>query len=123
MFHADGSIAEPPIALCEVQAYVYAAKLGASHLSRALGDEQASTRLHAEATDLREKFERDFWCEELGIYALALDGKKRPCHVRSSNAGHCLFAGIASPERARRTAATLFEPCFFGGWGIRTLAS
>src|SRR5216110_761787 len=84
VFHSDGAIAEPPIALCEVQSYVYGAKMAAARLSRALGDEATSLRLEAEAANLRETFERAFWCEELGIYALALDGKKRPCQVRAS---------------------------------------
>jgi glycogen debranching enzyme len=123
VFHSDGEIAEPPIALCEVQGYVYAAKMAAERLSRAVGDEAYSSRLAIEAATLRRKFDDAFWCEELGIYALALDGKKRPCRVRSSNAGHCLFTGIATSERARDIASSLFEPCFFGGWGIRTVAA
>jgi glycogen debranching enzyme len=123
VFHSDGTIAEPPIALCEVQAYVYAAKVAASRLSRVLGDEAGGLRLETQAAALRKKFDRAFWCEELGTYALALDGSKRPCRVRTSNAGHCLLTGIASTEHARTIAATLFEPCFFSGWGIRTLAS
>ncbi len=79
-----------------------------------------SARLAQEAELLRERFEAAFWCEELGTYALALDGAKRPCRVRTSNAGHALFAGIAAPERARRVAATLMSPDSFSGWGIRT---
>jgi len=123
VFHSDGTIAQPPIALCEVQGYIYAAKMAAARLSRALGDEATGSRLEAEAAETRKKFERAFWCEDLGTYALALDGNKRPCQVRSSNAGHSLFSGIASAEHARKTAATLFESDFFSGWGIRTLAS
>ena len=127
VFHADGTLAVPPIALCEVQGYVYAAKLAAAHLSSELGDEKISKQLESQAATLREKFEEVFWCEDLGIYALALDGKKHKrqgvCRVRSSNAGHCLFAGIASPERARKTAESLLERDFFSGWGIRTLAT
>jgi glycogen debranching enzyme len=123
VFHADGSLAEPPIALCEIQGYVYAAKLAASRLSYALGDRSACAQLESEAVQLREKFENAFWCEGLGTYALALDGKKRPCRVRTSNAGHCLYTGIAGPERGKKTAQTLLEPSFFSGWGIRTLAA
>src|SRR5690606_30506290 len=78
--------------------------------------------LEREATRLRERFEELFWDEELGTYVLALDGDKRPCRVRTSNAGHCLFAGIASPERARRVASCLTDPGSFSGWGVRTLA-
>ncbi len=123
VFHADGSLAEPPIALCEVQGYAYAAKMAAAHLSRALGDDHTSAELEKRARALQEQFEAAFWCEDLGIYALALDGKKRACRVRSSNAGHCLFTGIAGREHAHRTAQTLFDPDFFSGWGIRTVAS
>src|SRR5947208_15530108 len=123
VFHADGSLALPPIALCEVQGYVYAAKKAAARLSRALGNEKDGDRLESEAAQLRERFENAFWCEDLGIYALALDKEKRACRVRSSNAGHSLFSGIASLEHGTRTARTLLEPYFFSGWGIRTLAS
>jgi glycogen debranching enzyme len=122
IFHADGSSAEGPIALCEVQAYVYAAKLGASRIAAALGHAGTSERLAREASALRDRFEAAFWCEEIGTYALALDGRKRPCRVRTSNAGHALFAGIASPDRALRVAETLMSPDSFSGWGIRTLA-
>jgi glycogen debranching enzyme len=123
VFHADGSLAEPPIALCEVQGYVYAAKMAAAYLGRALGDEAKSAELEKQAALLQEKFDEAFWCEDLGIYALALDGNKRPCRVRASNAGHCLFTGIASREHAHRTAQTLLDAGLFSGWGIRTVAS
>ena len=123
VFHADGKIAEPPIALCEVQGYVYAAKLAASRLARALGDKDHCCTLEVQAETLRTQFEEKFWCEDLGTYALALDGNKRPCRVRASNAGHCLYTGIVSPERAQRVAETLVSPDFFTGWGIRTVAT
>ncbi|HEX3103783.1 MAG TPA: amylo-alpha-1,6-glucosidase [Terriglobales bacterium] len=127
VFHANGALAVPPIALCEVQGYVYAAKLAAAHLSSELGDEKTCRELESQASTLRRKFEEAFWCEDLGTYALALDGKKRKgqgvCRVRASNAGHCLFTGIASPEHARKTAETLLQADFFSGWGIRTLAT
>ena len=121
--HADGSLAEGAIALCEVQAYVFAAKRGAAHLARHFGDHQLCHRLEEQAETLRRNFERSFWMEDLGTYALALDGAKRPCRVASSNAGHVLFCGIASPERARRVAALLLGETMFSGWGIRTLGS
>jgi glycogen debranching enzyme len=121
VFHADGKIAEPPVALCEVQGYVYAAKLAAAKLSRVLGDVECSCALEVQAETLRTRFEEAFWCEDLGTYALALDGRKRPCRVRASNAGHCLYSGIASPERGRRVAETLLGNEFYTGWGIRTL--
>ncbi len=123
IFYADGKIAEPPIALCEVQGYVYAAKLAAARLTRMLGDVTGCSELEVQAENLRTKFEEAFWCEDLGTYALALDGKKRPCRVRASNAGHCLYTGIVSPERARRVVETLMNAESFTGWGIRTLAS
>jgi len=122
IFHADGSGAEGPIALCEVQAYVFAAKQAAARLATTLNQADISNRLAKEAVNLRERFEAAFWCEDISTYALALDGAKRPCRVRASNAGHALFAGIAAPERAHRVARTLMSPDSFSGWGIRTLA-
>jgi len=123
VFHADGSSAEAPIALCEVQGYVYAAKLAAAKLSAALGNTTLSSALKSQAEALREKFESAFWCDDLSTYALALDKNKAPCRVRSSNVGHCLFSGIVSPERGRRAATTLMHSDSFSGWGVRTLAS
>ena len=123
VFHADGSLAEPPIALCEVQAYVYDARRRAAALADALGDGARATALRDSAERMRRAFEDRFWIERFGTYALALDGHKTPCAVRSSNAGHCLFGGIASPERARRVAEQLVGPEMFSGWGIRTIAS
>jgi glycogen debranching enzyme len=121
VFHENGEPAEGPIALCEVQGYVYAAKIAAAALSRVLGDNERAARLTNEAKALQEQFEQKFWCEDLSTYALALDGQKRPCRVVSSNAGHCLFAGIAGPARARRVAASLTNEDCFSGWGIRTI--
>jgi glycogen debranching enzyme len=123
VFHADGSPAEAPVALCEVQGYCYAARRDAAVLALALGKEQRASELASQAANLQARFEREFWCEGLGMYALALDGHKRPCRVRASNAGQCLFTGIASPERARRVAETLMSEAMFSGWGVRTLAS
>jgi glycogen debranching enzyme len=87
-----------------------------------LGRREIARRLDADARLLAERFEESFWCEELGTYALALDGDKKPCKVRSSNAGHLLFSGMIREERARRVAADLLRPHFFTGWGIRTVA-
>jgi glycogen debranching enzyme len=123
IFHRDGRLAEGPIALCEVQGYVYGAKRHASVLAEALGLPQRAADLTAQAEALRLKFESHFWCAELSTYALALDGAKRPCEVVSSNAGQVLFTGIASPERAQQVAQTLLSPKLFGGWGIRTIGS
>ncbi len=123
VFHDNGELAEPPIALCEVQGYVYAAKLAAARLTRVLGNADQCCELEVQAESLRTRFEDQFWCNDLGTYALALDGHKKPCRVRTSNAGHCLFTEIASPERARRVAEMLMSEIFFTGWGIRTVAS
>ena len=122
IFHADGRLAEGAIALVEVQAYVYAAKRMAARCARRLGHDFAADRLDAEAARLAERFEAAFWCPDLETYALALDGSKEPCCVRTSNAGQVLFTGIAEPDRAARVAADLLEPRFFSGWGIRTVA-
>ena len=121
VFHADGTLAEGPIALCEVQAYVFAAKQAAAAIAQALGEEAGGYDREAEV--LRQRFEDRFWLDELGCYALALDGRKQPCRVLSSNAGHALFAGIASPERAARLARLFTDRRFFSGWGIRTIAA
>src|SRR5439155_13882385 len=91
IFHADGKLAHAPVALCEVQGYVYAAKRGAATLAELLGDKDRASALLEQANALRECFEKAFWCEDIGTYALALDGSKQPCRVRGSNAGHCLF--------------------------------
>jgi glycogen debranching enzyme len=122
VFHADGSPAEGPIALCEVQAYVFAARRRAAELASALGLVDDAARQLAAAERLRLAFEERFWSESLGTYALALDGARGPCLVRTSNAGHCLMGALAAPERAERIAAGLLGPDLFSGWGVRTLA-
>jgi glycogen debranching enzyme len=122
IFHADGALAETPIALCEVQGYVFAAKLGLSDVAKALGKEDVAAELSAQAVELAARFETAFWQEDLGTYALALDGAKRPCRVRSSNVGHCLYTGIANRKHALRASQTLFAEHSFSGWGIRTIA-
>ena len=123
VFHADGSLAQGPIALCEVQGYVYAARLAMATIGRRLGHDEIAAAQEKKAEALRLAFEAAYWCEEIGTYALALDGQKRPCRVRSSNAGHLLLAGIVSPDRARRLADGFMSNAFFSGWGIRTIAS
>ncbi|HEY5752712.1 MAG TPA: amylo-alpha-1,6-glucosidase [Chthoniobacterales bacterium] len=123
VFHADGNLAEAPIALCEVQGYVFEGKRLAAQIAAALGRKDISVELEQAAKQLKDRFQRKFWCEELGTYALALDVKKRPCRVRSSNAGHPLFSGLAAPAHAARIAETLLGGDFFGGWGIRTVAT
>jgi glycogen debranching enzyme len=123
VFHADGALAEPPIALCEVQGYAYAAWVGAAALARTLGKNDRGNALTGKAIELKRRFESAFWCEDIGTYALALDHQKRPCRVRSSNAGQTLFTGIAASDRAARVAATLMGPDSFSDWGIRTIAT
>jgi glycogen debranching enzyme len=123
IFHADGALAEGPIALCEVQGYVFAAKTHAAKLAHRLGEYDFEKRLRGEAQGLQKNFGAAFWCEDLGTFALALDGDKCPCRVRTSNAGHALFTGIAAPEQAARLVETLLGRDSFSGWGIRTVAS
>jgi glycogen debranching enzyme len=123
IFHADGRLAEGEIALVEVQAYIYAAKRMAARCARQLGRDAIAEKLDDEAQKLAERFEAAFWCPKIETYALALDGDKKPCQVRTSNAGQVLFTGIAAPERATRVAAGLLQPRFFSGWGIRTVAA
>jgi glycogen debranching enzyme len=123
IFHADGRLAEGPIALAEVQGYVYSAKYLAASCAERLGRTDRARRLRAEADLLAQRFEASFWCPEIETYALALDGSKEPCRVRSSNAGQVLFTGIAKPERAAKVADGLLQPQFFSGWGIRTIAN
>ncbi|PAY08023.1 amylo-alpha-1,6-glucosidase [Bradyrhizobium sp. UFLA03-84] len=122
IFHADGTLAEGNIALAEVQGYVFAGKQLAARAARTLGLADKALKLEAEAERLRARFEEAFWCEELGTYAVALDGAKQPCRVRTSNAGQTLFSGMVRQDRARRVAADLMSQRFFSGWGIRTVA-
>jgi glycogen debranching enzyme len=116
-------MADAPIALCEVQGYVYAAKRSAALIARAFQEIEFAERLEAQAEALRDKFDQAFWCEELGMYALALDGKKKQCRVRSSNAGHALLCRIAKDERAKPLMESLMAEEMFSGWGIRTIGA
>jgi len=122
IFHADGSFAKGPIALVEVQGYCFAARQAAARCAQAIGLTERASDLSAGADQLRQKFEERFWCEDLGFYAIALDGDHAACRVRSSNAGHALWTGIASPDRADQVAAQLLDSSFFSGWGVRTIA-
>jgi glycogen debranching enzyme len=122
VFHNDGTLAEGPIALCEVQGYVYAAKLAGAAIASALGQTKKARVLLTQAEVLKESFQKSFWCDEISNYALALDGEKQQCKVSASNAGHCLYAGVAEMEQAGRVADTLIQEHSFSGWGVRTLA-
>ncbi len=122
VFHSNGKLAQAPIALCEVQGYVYQAKLGVAALAAALGEGALAASLEHQARELAQRFQAAFWCEEIGSYAIALDGRKQQCKVPSSNAGHTLWSGIASPEHANRIVDGLMGEAFYSGWGIRTIA-
>jgi glycogen debranching enzyme len=123
IFHADGRLAKGPIALVEVQAYVYGAWRAAAQIYRQLGDFGRTGAFEKKAEALRALFDERFFDSALGSYVLALDGDKKPCRVRASNAGHALFAGIAFPERAASVVRTLMSSACFCGWGIRTVGS
>jgi glycogen debranching enzyme len=122
VFHTDGSLAEPPIALCEIQGYAYAAYRAAAGLAEALQLTDRVAELRREAERLRLLIESAYWMEDQGTYALALDGDKQPCQVLASNAGHLLFCGVPSAQRAARVASLLLGERFYTGWGIRTVA-
>ena len=123
VFHSDGKLAGGPIALVEVQAYVYGAFRAASQISRQLGYADLAAELLQRSRVLRDNFDAAFFDEELGTYVLALDGSKKPCRVKTSNAGHALYTGIAHPERAASVVAALMAPTSYSGWGVRTLAT
>lgn len=121
--YSDGKLADPPIALCEVQGYVYDAWMKASLIAKALGHPEKSELFLNKAMKLKEKFTKEFWSEKKSTFYLALDSGKKPCDVISSNAGHCLYSGIATDEQALKVALSLLSAKMFTGWGIRTLAS
>jgi glycogen debranching enzyme len=120
--HADGTVAEPPIALAEVQGYVHLAKLRTADVFEALGEPDRADRLRGEAADLRERFNDAFWLEEERCFAAALDGDKRPVATVMSNPGHGLYCDIVDPEKAAHLARRLLAPDMFSGWGIRTMS-
>src|SRR5207244_4448682 len=120
----DGRMAKPPIATCELQGYAYDARLRTARLARELWrDESLARRLEAEAYDLKQRFERDFWIDESGYFALALDGRKRQVDAAASNMGHLLWSGIVSDEKAAAAVSRLLRDELWTGWGIRTLAT
>ncbi len=112
-----GRPARGPIALCEVQGYVYAAMLARAHFADEAGDDVLATDLRKRAVELRERFNQDFWMPERGWLALGLDGDKRPIDVCASNMGHCLWTGILEPAKAEQVAQRLLSPELFSGWG------
>lgn len=120
---ADGTLAEPPIALCEVQGYAYAARVGMADVFNALGEPQRARALRAQAAALKERINRDFWMPEHGYYALALDGRKRQVDAITSNPGHLLWTGAADAEKAAQVVRRLLAEDMFSGWGVRTMAT
>jgi glycogen debranching enzyme len=123
ILHPDGRLPEPPLALVEVQGYVYAAKHEIAQLYERAGDHEKADRLRGEAAELRERFNRDFWSEELGCYVLGLDGDKRQIAAVTTNPGHALWSGIAEPDKAQQTAERLMADDMYSGWGVRTMSS
>jgi glycogen debranching enzyme len=123
VFHRDGRLAEGPIALCEMQAYVYGAKQATARLAGHLGQPDHRERLLQESRELYARFNDAFWNEDLKTYVIALDGKKKQCEVRASNAGHALFTRIATAPRAGIVSHTLMDGSSYSGWGIRTVAA
>jgi glycogen debranching enzyme len=121
--HPDGTLAEPPIALVEAQGYVYQAKSNVARVARDLGEHELAERLDREAADLKERFNRDFWMDGPGYFALALDGAKRPVDTITSNPGHCLWSRIVDDDKAPKVVRRLLSPALSSGWGIRTLAA
>ena len=123
MHFADGELAEAPIALCEVQGYVYAALLARSHFATERGDDADAKRLRDRANDLKARFNEDFWLDERDYFAVGLDRDKKPIDSLTSNAGHCLWTGIVDDERAPLVAKHLLSDEMFSGWGVRTVAA
>jgi len=120
--YRDGTVAQAPIALCEVQAYTYGAYLASAHFAFEVGDTATYDRFRAKATHLKAAFNRDFWLEDKGWFAVGLDADKRPIDSLTSNIGHCLWTGIVDEDKAHRVAEALLSPAMFSGWGVRTLS-
>jgi glycogen debranching enzyme len=115
-----GREAVPPIALAEVQGYVFDAKLRMAGLARVRGEPDLAERLEREAEEIRRRFESAFWVDDQRYYAMGLDRDKRHADALGSNAGHCLWAGIVTSDRAREVADRLLEDSLYSGWGVRT---
>ncbi|MFC9336095.1 glycogen debranching N-terminal domain-containing protein [Arthrobacter sp. NPDC057009] len=120
---ADGTMAEGPIALCEVQAYVYDAYMARAWIAYDSGERSLASELADQAAQLKKRFNEQFWIPERGYYAIALDGRKRQVDACASNMGHCLWTGLIDEDKAPMVAERLMSPEMFSGWGVRTLAS
>ena len=123
VFYKNGKLVNGPVALCEVQAYVYEAKLQAAKLARLFNFHNKAEKWEKEARQLKTNFNKEFWSEKNQTYILALDGEKQQCDVVSSNAGQCLFSGIATKPHAKKVAESMLKESMFTGWGVRTLSS
>ena len=121
--NGDGTLVAPPVALAEVQGYVYAAYRGLARLLSALHDDEMGKELRRKASELKDAFDGDFWLEEEGYLAMALGGEGKRASAISSNPGHCLWTGIVDRRHAGRIATRMFANDMFSGWGIRTLSS
>ncbi len=121
--YADGRVAAAPLALCEVQGYVYAAYIARAQLADESGDVATYERYRRKAAELKAAFNRDFWLPDRGWFAVALDADKRPVDSLASNMGHCLWTGIVDADKAASVAQHLLSPAMFSGWGVRTLAA
>jgi len=123
LVYPDGSLVKGPKAVCELQGYVFDAKLRAAEYIEYFGDSEKAAELRQQAADLQARFEEMFWCEDVGFYAFALDGDKKPVKSIASNPGHLLWSGIVRADRAERVMRRLLEPDMWSGWGIRTLSN
>ncbi len=123
IFYANGALVEPPVALCEVQGYAYAAYRAMDYLARRVGDVAEGAQWLGQSERLRERFLAQFWWPEEDVFSLALDGEKRPCAVVSSNSGQCLWTGIVPDERAEAMIARLMREDMYSEWGIRTVST
>jgi glycogen debranching enzyme len=122
VMHINGALADPPIAICEAQAYIYAAKIQLAKIADLVGHSAMGEKLRQDAIELKERFEKDFWLESEDYLSMALDGHGKPVGVLSSNPGHCLWTGILSDDKANLVADRLMSEDLYSGWGIRTLA-
>lgn len=123
IMYSNGELAKAPIALCEVQGYLYESWKSTADLAARFGKVKLAEKLNAQAAALRSKFQKDFWLKDRNMVALALDGQGKPCDVIASNAGHLLGTGILTPEQETLVAQRLVKPDMFCGWGVRTLSS
>ena len=120
---ADGTLSRLPRATCEIQGYVYDAKMRAAHLAREFWhDPELADRLEKEAAELKHRFNRDFWLEDREFFALAIDGDGRKVDALTSNIGHLLWSGIVEEDKAEAVVRHLMGPHLYSGWGVRTMA-